>query len=126
MKWMLVFLGSGLGGCLRLLTSEITARYVTRNFPLATLASNLIACLLLGLVLGFFEQTKVLDQRMRLFLGTGICGGYSTFSTFSNETLQLFSSQKIMEGILYAGSSLLFGLLAVFLGYSLTSTSLFK
>lgn len=118
MKWFLVFVGSGLGGCLRLLTSEITARYFARSFPLGTLAANFLACFLLGFVLAFFDQTRVLDTRMRLLFGVGICGGYSTFSTFSNEVLQLFASQKIPEALLYAAGSIVIGLLAVYLGFS--------
>ena|SRR5688572_24789090 len=124
MKWFLVFVGSGLGGCFRLLTSEFAARYLTRSFPVGTLAANLLACLILGFVLAYFDQAKMLDTRMRLFLGVGICGGFSTFSTFSNETMQFFADQKIMEGIIYAGSSFVFGLLFIYLGF--TFASVFK
>ena len=119
MKWFLVFIGSGIGGCLRLFTSEISGKVFSHNYPIGTFLSNFLACLILGLVLGLFESTKVLDVRARLFLATGICGGFSTFSTFSNETMQLLTAQKYTEAVLYVGSSILIGLAAVYGGYSL-------
>ena len=119
MKWLLVFFGSGIGGCLRLFTSEMAGKYFGHYYPIGTFLSNMLACLILGLVFGFFESTRILDSRARLFLAAGICGGYSTFSTFSNETLQLLSAQKFMEAALYVGSSILVGLAAVYSGYSL-------
>ena len=119
MKWFLVFFGSGIGGCLRLLTTEISGKYFGQNYPVGTFLSNIFACLILGLVFGIFESTKVLDIRARLFLAAGICGGFSTFSTFSNETLQLLSAQKFMEAIVYVGGSILIGLAAVYGGYLL-------
>ena len=119
MKWLLVFLGSGLGGCLRLFTSEFAARNFGLNYPFGTFLSNLVACLFLGLVLGWFESTRLLDERFRWFLAAGICGGYSTFSTFSNETLQLFLNQKYTEAMLYVLVSIAAGLAAVAGGYAL-------
>src|SRR6478736_1121103 len=117
MKWMLVFLGSGLGGCLRLLTSELSARFFGPVYPVGTFLSNLLACLLLGLVLGGFESSRLLDLRMRWLLAVGLCGGYSTFSTFSNETLQLLTNQKFGEAFLYIGASILLGMAAIFAGF---------
>ena|SRR5688572_10493568 len=117
MKWILVFFGSGIGGCLRLFTSEITGKYFGHTYPFGTFVSNFLACLLLGLVLGFFESTRVLDVRARWLLAVGICGGYSTFSTFSNETLQLLSAQKFAEAFLYVGVSILIGIASVFGGF---------
>ena len=119
MKWLLVFLGSGFGGCLRLFTSEISGKYFGHNYPIGTFISNFLACLILGMVLGLFESAKVLDVRARWFLAVGICGGYSTFSTFSNETLQLLSAQKFTEAFLYVGASVIVGIASVFGGYSL-------
>ena len=119
MKWFLVFLGSGIGGCLRLFTSEIASKYFVHNYPFGTFLSNFIACLLLGLFLGFFESARIFDVRARLFLAAGFCGGFSTFSTFSNETLQLLSALKFLEAIGYVAGSILMGLAAVYGGYSL-------
>lgn len=117
MKWILVFIGSGLGGCLRLLTSELASRNLGLVYPFGTFFSNLVACFLLGIVLGLFAGVSVLDERLRWLLAVGICGGYSTFSTFSNETLQLLSTQKYSEAILYVALSLLAGIAAVAGGF---------
>ena len=119
MKWLLVFLGSGIGGCLRLLTSEIFGKYFGHAYPYGTFISNFLACLLLGLVLGLFESARMLDVRARWLLAVGICGGYSTFSTFSNETLQLFSAQKFVEAFVYVGASVIIGIASVFGGFML-------
>ena len=102
-----------------MLTSELAGKYFGNNYPVGTFLSNFLACLILGLVFGVFESTKLLDVRARLFLAAGICGGFSTFSTFSNETLQLLSAQKFMEAAVYVVSSILIGLAAVYGGYSL-------
>lgn len=115
MKWFLVFVGSGLGGCLRLFTAEIIRKFYPTTFPLGTLAANILACILLGLVIGLADS-KFLDDKTKLFLTVGLCGGFSTFSTFSYETVYLFSNQKIWEGSLYVAASILTCIGAILLG----------
>lgn len=119
MKWLLVFVGSGIGGCLRLLTVEFVRRFYTSSYPAGTLLANIIACLLLGLILGITDS-KVLDDKMKLLLTVGLCGGYSTFSTFSYETVYLFSTHKILEGSLYVAGSIVTCILAILLGTYIT------
>lgn len=119
MKWFLVFIGSGIGGCLRLLTVDIVRKFYNTGYPTGTLLANIIACLLLGLIIGLADS-KVLDDKMKLLLTVGLCGGYSTFSTFSYETVYLFSNQKVLEGSLYVAASIITCILAILLGTFIT------
>lgn len=115
MKWILVFFGSGIGGCLRLFVGELARRYFSVNYPLGTFLANVAACLLLGIFIGFADS-KLLDDRTRLFLTVGLCGGFSTFSTFSYETVALFTENKIVEASTYVAASLITCVLAIIFG----------
>ena len=84
----LVFLGGGVGSICRYGLAVLAQPWAMR-FPWATLVANALACLVLGLVLGWHQQALLSDQR-RLLLATGFCGGFSTFSTFTAESLRLF------------------------------------
>ena len=117
MKWILVFTGSGLGGCLRFWIGEQTSKWLNSGFPYGTLIANFAACIFLGLILGIAGNNWI-DDKTKLFLTIGFCGGFSTFSTFSNETLQMFANQRIFEGSFYVVLSILSCLGAVYFGSS--------
>ncbi|MFN0204003.1 MAG: fluoride efflux transporter CrcB [Bacteroidia bacterium] len=118
MKWIFVFIGSGIGGCLRLLVSESINLLPQMRFPLATFLANLLACLLMSVILALWQRQMGIDDKWKLFFTVGVCGGFSTFSTFSNETLQLIAGKEYSLAFLYVMMSLGTCLFVLWLGTS--------
>lgn len=118
-NWIYVFLGGGLGSLFRYGIGLYFAS-VDTDFPLGTFISNFIACLILGILIGIQVKENLPTNYSLLFI-TGFCGGFSTFSTFSAESLNLFQNQQYALGLSYIGGSILLGLLAVYLGIKLYS-----
>lgn len=117
---LLVAFGGALGSTFRFLVSKLLQGHVNTDFPVGTMAVNLIGCLLIGLFYGLSERTGLISAEWRLFLIVGICGGFTTFSTFMNDSLQLLSADRILFAALYTAGSVFIGLLSVFVGMQLT------
>ena len=115
---LLVALGGALGSSLRYLISKFIAGYWTTTFPMATFAVNILGCLLIGLLTGLVAE-GILSQDMKFLLVTGFCGGFTTFSTFANESLSLMRPGEILTSALYIGLSVAAGILAVYAGMRL-------
>lgn len=116
MKFLLVFVGSGIGGILRYGISLIFVSSSAHKFPWATLIANIVAAFLVGLFFAISSQKQWLDKNYLLLLTTGLCGGLSTFSTFSLETLRLWQGQQYVIGIIYALTSVVACILFTYIG----------
>lgn len=117
---VLVALGGGLGAVARRgLGLWIGPLAGEGRFPYATFAVNLAGCLLAGVLAGLVERFDAIGSQARLFLLTGLLGGFTTFSAFGLETVQLLRRGEMVAAALDAGGSLLLGLVAVWLGMRL-------
>lgn len=110
----------GIGGFIGTVARFVIARYVQYNvssvFPWSTFIVNIAGCLLIGLIYGISEKGEFLSSEIRLFLTVGICGGFTTFSTFSNDSFLLVQEQEWFRLALYTSLSVFLGLMAVYLG----------
>jgi len=112
-----IFLGGGFGSVLRFLISNYTQKLLNINaFPMGTFIVNISGCFLIGILSACFLK---IDNSLKYLLITGVCGGYTTFSTFSAENYSLWQNGNYNILILYALSSLIVGLLMVFLGFQI-------
>lgn len=111
----LVFLGGGIGSALRYLISK-PLNQVFQNFFLGTFLVNIIGCLLIGIILGASYKNNLLSGNNTLFLATGFCGGFTTFSAFAFEKHTLLKSSDLFHFSVYTMSSIAVGVLAVALG----------
>ncbi|MBI1227838.1 MAG: fluoride efflux transporter CrcB [Bacteroidetes bacterium] len=109
-----VFIGGGLGSICRFGIGHLTSGY-RWQFPWATLMANLLACFLLGTLVMLNAKGK-LHGPLTVLLMAGFCGGFSTFSTFSNETVQMLIEGQILKAGAYVSASMLVCFLAVYLG----------
>jgi len=115
MNYLYIFIGGGLGSVARYLTSKAGGQLFPSNFPMGTVLTNLLACLLLaGLIVGFNTKSAEYPWLHPLLI-MGFCGGFSTFSTFSNETYDLLNNGQITLAILNVVVSVGVGVALIFL-----------
>ena len=114
--FLLVFVGGGLGSGLRYLITIAMNQY-SKVLPFGTFTVNMLGCLLIGLILGYAQKENTLTSNQTLLLATGFCGGFTTFSAFANENLELIKNGDIFNFSVYTIGSVLIGILAVFIGF---------
>lgn len=103
MSYLLVGIGGGLGACARFGLSQMMGRSVFGGIPVATLSANIIGSVLMGLLVGWLSVKASPD--IRLFLGVGLLGGFTTFSAFSLEAWTLFETGKAFYAAIYIFAS---------------------
>lgn len=112
-KILLVFIGGGVGSICRHLISELFTRFDALSFPIATFIANMLGCLIIGLLVGRIN----LSEKLNLLLVTGFCGGFTTFSTFSKESLFLIRDGNHYLAFGYICTSCLVGIILLWGGY---------
>ena len=119
MGFLIVFIGGGIGAALRHGVNLVMARWLGTAFPYATLAENVTGSLVMGLLVGYFAFGGGVPQHWRLFVTTGILGGYTTFSAFSLDTALLYERGELWLAALYVIASVELSIGGLFAGLAL-------
>lgn len=114
-----VAIGSAIGGVSRYLLGGLIQRLLDTTFPAGTLLINITGSFLLGAILRYAMETPTFTPEVRALLTIGFCGGYTTFSTFSYETLALLKDGEWIRAGVYVSASVLLSVTATFLGFAL-------
>lgn len=118
---LLIGTGGFAGSVARYFLSRLNLSISFFSIPVGTLLVNVSGCLVIGFLTGIAGKSEILTAEWRLFLMVGLCGGFTTFSTFAGENLMLLHNGQIASLFLYTGLSLFLGFMAVYLGYLLTN-----
>ena len=119
MLYLIVFLGAGIGGAIRHRVNVGATRLLGYGFPWGTLIVNVAGSFIMGLLAGYFAFRPGIDQHMRLFLTTGVLGGFTTFSAFSLDTALLVERHSYGLATAYVAGSVAASIAALFLGLAL-------
>jgi CrcB protein len=114
---LLVGFGGFIGSVARYFISKLNIYFDFLAIPFGTLTVNILGSFLIGFLTGISDKSVILSADLRLLLMVGICGGFTTFSAFTNENLMLMHNGQILSLFLYTGLSIFLGFIAVYLGY---------
>ena len=117
----IVGIGSFFGGALRYYISTLMRSYCNQGFPWGTLTINLLGCFIFGVLFAIFHKSGTTHSTWCLLLTTGLCGGFTTFSTFANESIQMLQGGNMIGFSSYIATSIILGLALVALGYWVVS-----
>jgi fluoride exporter len=119
MNYLLVFIGGGLGSSLRHLINVVSTRFLGTAFPYHTFIINITGSTIMGLIAGYLAFKGEASQHWRLFLMTGVLGGYTTFSAFSLDAVLLYERGEIGLALFYVVGSVGFSILGLFAALAL-------
>jgi CrcB protein len=119
MSYLLVFIGGGLGASLRHAVNMISARGLGTAFPYGTFIINITGSIAMGLIAGYLAFKGEASQPWRLFLMTGVLGGYTTFSAFSLDTVLLYERGEVGLAVFYVVGSVVISIVGLFAGLAL-------
>ena len=114
---VLIGIGGFAGSVTRYFVSKLNLSLEFFSIPVGTLTVNVIGSLILGFLAGISDKSPILTTDLRLLLMVGLCGGFTTFSSFTNENLTLMHNGQFFSVFLYTGLSILLGFVAVYAGY---------
>jgi CrcB protein len=119
----ILLIGSGgfIGSVARYFISRLNLSLSFFSIPVGTLLVNVSGSLLIGLLMGLAERTTILSTEARLFLMVGLCGGFTTFSSFTMENLSMLHNGQILQILIYTSLSVILGFFAVWIGYAFTN-----
>ncbi|MEI8271467.1 MAG: fluoride efflux transporter CrcB [Paludibacter sp.] len=118
---LLVGAGGFIGSVARFWVSKLNIYTHFLSIPFGTLSVNVIGSFIIGVITGIASKSDLISFNMRLFLMVGICGGFTTFSSFSNENLTLVQNGQLLSALIYTGLSIFLGFVAVYLGFAITN-----
>jgi len=113
---LLIGLGGFLGSISRFLIALSVNRIFQSVLPIGTLVVNIVGCLFIGVIYSLAEQKNIMSPELRVFLGVGFCGGFTTYSSFAFEKFSLIKSGDFLMLSIYIGASVFLGLIAVYIG----------
>jgi fluoride exporter len=116
MQWLMIAAGGALGSLLRFVSVSYLTPMLNYRFPLGTFFVNILGSFLIGLAYVLLVEKVLVSAEWRLFFMTGVLGGFTTFSAFSLEMLQLWQEGQVFVSIAYAASSVVLGLLMAYAG----------
>lgn len=116
MAYFLVFLGAGIGGVLRQIVNVASMRVIGLDFPLGTFTVNILGSIAMGALTALFALRSDLPQELKLFLTTGVLGGFTTFSTFSLDAVNLWETGQHSTAITYVATSIGFSVAGLVAG----------
>jgi len=118
---LIVGMGGFIGSIARFGVSKLNIYWHFLSIPMGTLTVNIVGSFIIGFLSGVASKSELLTYNMRLFLMVGICGGFTTFSSFTNENFTLIQNGQLLTALLYTGLSIFLGFIAVYLGFISTN-----
>lgn len=116
-SYFMIFAGGGIGAVLRHIVTFISNKFLGAEYPYGTFIINILGCMFLGFILALAaNKTNMINSNLILFLTIGIAGGFTTFSTFSYESLTLIRNGQTLDCLGYLLLSPIIGLIAVYFG----------